>query len=83
MKIETPEDFVEKLPWMSINGKPDLIQWGNHVRFRDAAIRAESAALLKMCREALRWIVDSDYMYDIHETARAALDALGETGVKV
>lgn len=41
MKIEMPEDFVEKLPWMSINGKPDLIQWGNHVRFRDAAIRAE------------------------------------------
>lgn len=43
MKIETPEEFVKRLPWMSINGKPDFNQWENHLKYRDAAIRKECA----------------------------------------
>lgn len=50
---------------------------------RDAAIRSESAALLKMCGEALEQIASDDYMFSIHEIARVALAALGEAGVKV
>lgn len=40
-RIETPEEFVKRLPWMSLNEEPDLEQWANHVRYRDAAICAE------------------------------------------
>jgi hypothetical protein len=42
-KIESAKEFVERLPWMSINGKPDFNQWENHLKYRDAAIRKECA----------------------------------------
>ena len=37
-EIGTPREFAERLAWMTINGKPDLGQWENHIRARDAAL---------------------------------------------
>ena len=39
--METAKEFVERLPWMSINGKPDFDQWENHLKHRDALLRAD------------------------------------------
>jgi len=25
--MESPEEFVKRFPWMSLNGEPDLKQW--------------------------------------------------------
>jgi hypothetical protein len=36
---ETPRQFAERLPWMSVNGKPDFDQWENRIAYRDAAQR--------------------------------------------
>ena len=36
-EIGTPREFAERLAWMTINGKPDLGQWENHIKYRDAA----------------------------------------------
>jgi len=90
MKIETPEVFVESLSWMSINSEPDLKQWVNHVRSRDAAIRSESAALLKMCGEALKAAQSSMVSHNFSiiaskplDQVSAALAALREAGVMV
>lgn len=83
-RIDTPEEFVKRLPWMSVNDEPDLKQWANHICFRDAAIRAESAALLKMCgdkiEQALREVKAIE-TYDAACTLTEALAALRETGV--
>lgn len=83
-KIETPEVFVESLSWMSINSEPDLKQWVNHVRSRDAAIRAESATLLKMCGDKIEQAlqeVKAIETYDAACTLTEALAALREAGV--
>ena len=37
-EIGTPREFAERLAWMTINGKPDLGQWENHIKYRDAAL---------------------------------------------
>ena len=37
-EIGTPREFAERLAWMTIDGKPDLGQWENHIRARDAAL---------------------------------------------
>jgi len=37
-EIGTPREFAERLAWMAVNGKPDLDQWENHIKFRDAAL---------------------------------------------
>lgn len=39
-EVGTPRQFAERLAWMTINGKPDLDQWENHIKHRDAALLA-------------------------------------------
>lgn len=56
-KPETPEDFIDKLP-SYVTQNQFCTQWDKDkmvaaLTARDAAIHAESVALLKMCGEAL------------------------------
>ena len=36
--VGSPREFAERLAWMTVNGKPDIEQWENHIRHRDVAL---------------------------------------------
>ena len=36
--VGSPREFAERLAWMTVNGEPDIEQWENHIRHRDAAL---------------------------------------------
>lgn len=40
--MQTPRQFAQSLAWMTFNRKPDLNQWENHIRARDAEIRRDA-----------------------------------------
>lgn len=87
-KIETPRNFADTI-WAAIDEN-----WGDAeacykamtalIAARDTAIRAESAALLKMCGDKIEQAlqeVKAIETYDAACTLTEALDALRETGV--
>lgn len=81
-KIETPEEFAQTIKdnafdprcWIPGEEMPtgyfDIKEAAQIIAARDTAIRAESAALLKMCEEALEavesLIKESDGVYGLH-----------------
>jgi len=55
IEIGTPREFAERLAWMTVNGKPDLDQWENHIKFRDAAL-SRLARKDELLRRAIVWL---------------------------
>lgn len=51
--MQTPRQFAQSLAWMTFNRKPDLNQWENHIRARDAAVRAPLVEALVGARETI------------------------------
>lgn len=84
--METPEEFRRKLDGMNgifwSTGQREKIE--ECIATRDAAIRAESAALLKMCGDKIEQAlqeVKAIETYDAACTLTEALAALREAGV--
>lgn len=87
-KLETPEEFRDKIGRLGYN----VIEYADitaedkllcAITARDAAIRAESAELLRVCGEALKAVCDDLPMNSVRSAvlSRAALAALKEAGV--
>lgn len=73
--MQTPRQFAQSLAWMTFNRKPDLNQWENHIRARDATVRAPLVEALEKIAHWTPGIVYGSAPVDFQEIARAALEA--------
>ena len=77
--VGSPREFAERLAWMTVNGEPDIEQWENHIRHRDAALSLLAApkpegqdAALRSIRATLKRPLENP-MQSMEGAIRAAL----------
>lgn len=70
--VQSAEEFARSLEWMSINRRPDINQWVNHIQARDAAQREKG----RQEREGELEAMHEAWCDDIKERYAALVEAV-------